>query len=65
MGAPEDPTTESWGKELRMGPGKVTATGGGWITVVESGHCRTHGSFPLSAMGWGRLMPPMLVGHRS
>ncbi|KAL2295581.1 hypothetical protein Nmel_018694, partial [Mimus melanotis] len=30
-----------------MGPGKVTTTGGGWMSAVESGHCRTHGSLQL------------------
>ncbi|KAL2295580.1 hypothetical protein Nmel_018693 [Mimus melanotis] len=28
----EDPTAVFWGKELRMGPGRVTTTGEGWIT---------------------------------
>lgn len=34
-----------------MGPGKVTTEGGGWITTVESGHCRTQGSLQESARG--------------
>ena len=31
----EDPTVVFWGKELRMGPGRVTTTGEGWITTVK------------------------------
>jgi len=27
----EDPTVVFWGKELRMGPGRVTTTGEGWM----------------------------------
>lgn len=56
-----------------MGPGKVTTTGGGWIKALESGHCRTHGSLQLSAMGWGTATLGLgghssvllLGGHRS
>lgn len=57
-----DPTAVFWGKELRMGPGRVTTTGEGWITTVESWHCRTHGSLQLLASGVG---PQEVGGHRS
>jgi len=40
-----------------MGPGKVTTEGGGWITTVESGHCRTQGSLHVSARGAGAATP--------
>ena len=40
-----------------MGPGKVTTEGGGWITTVESGHCRTQGSLQVSASGAGAATP--------
>ena len=58
----EDPTVVFWGKELRMGPGRVTTTGEGWITYVESWHCRTQGSLQLLASGVG---PQGVGGHRS
>ena len=31
----EEPTTVFCGKELRMGPGRVTTTEEGWMTTVE------------------------------
>ena len=40
-----------------MGPGKVTTEAGGWITTVESGHCRTQGSLAVSASGAGAATP--------
>ena len=40
-----------------MGPGKVSTVAGGWITTVESGHCRTQGSLKLSATGAGAATP--------
>ena len=40
-----------------MGPGKVTTEAGGWITTVESGHCRTQGSLAVSARGAGAATP--------
>ena len=40
-----------------MGPGKVSTVAGGWITTVESGHCRTQGSLALSASGAGAATP--------
>ena len=49
----EDPTTVFCGKELRMGPGRVTTTGEGWMATVESWHCRTQGSLQLLASGVG------------
>ena len=49
----EDPTAVLWGKEVRMGPGRVTTTGEGSITVVESAHRRTQGSLQLFARGAG------------
>jgi len=58
----EDPTVVFWGKELRMGPGRVTTTGEGWITTVESWHWRTQGSLQLLACGVG---PQGVGAHRS
>ena len=46
-----------------MGPGKVTTEAGGWITTVESGHCRTQGSLQVSARGAG-VATPQLGTHR-
>ena len=40
-----------------MGPGTVSTVAGGWITTVESGHCRTQGSLQLSASGAGAATP--------
>jgi len=48
-----EPTAVFWGKELRMGPGRVTTTGEGWITTRESWHWRTQGSLQLLASGVG------------
>ena len=56
-GTPAEPTAAFCGKELRMGPGKVTTVAGGWITTVESGHWRTQGSLQLSASGVGVATP--------
>ena len=66
----EDPTAVFWGKELRMGPGRVTTTGDGWITTRESWHWRTQGSLQLLASGVGpqgrhRSKQDMVVGWRS
>lgn len=36
-----------------MGPGKVTTTGGGWTTALESPQDFTQGSFQASAYGRG------------
>lgn len=65
----EDPTAVFWGKELRMGPGRVTTTAGGWMTTWESWHCLTQGSLQLLASGVGpqgrqRLEQDMAVGWR-
>ena len=49
----EEPTTVFCGKELRMGPGRVTTTGEGWVATVESWHCLTQGSLQLLASGVG------------
>ena len=49
----EDPTTVFCGKELRMGPGRVTSTAGGSMTTVELWHCRTQHSLQLLASGQG------------
>ena len=49
----EDPTAVFCGKELRMGPGRVTTTGEGWMTMVEFWHCLTQGSLQLLARGVG------------
>ena len=49
----EDPTAVFWGKELRMGPGRVTTTVEGWMTTWESWHCLTQGSLQLLASGVG------------
>ena len=49
----EDPTAVLWGKELRMGPGRVTTTVEGWMTTRESSHCLTQGSLQLLASGVG------------
>ena len=49
----EDPTTVFCGKELRMGPGRVTTTGEGSMTMVEFWHCLTQGSLQLLARGVG------------
>ena len=46
-----------------MGPGKVTTEAGGWITTVESGHCRTQGSLQVSASGAGAATPQDVL-HR-
>ena len=46
----EDPTTVFCGKELRMGPGRVTTTGEGSMTMVEFWHCLTQGSLQLLAV---------------
>ena len=46
-----------------MGPGKVTTEAGGWITTVESGHCRTQGSLQVSASGAGAATPQVVL-HR-
>ena len=53
----EEPTTVFCGKELRMGLGRVTTTGEGWMTTVEFWHCLTQGSLQLLAsrvgpQGW-------------
>ena len=53
----EDPTAVFWGKELRMGPGRVTTTVEGWMTTWESWHCLTQGSLQLSASGVGVATP--------
>ncbi|POI28575.1 hypothetical protein CIB84_007675 [Bambusicola thoracicus] len=45
----EDPTTVFCGKEVRMGPGKITTTVGGSRTTVEDWHCLTQGSLQLLA----------------
>jgi len=49
----EDPTAVFCGKELRMGPGRVTTTGEGWMKPVESWHCLTQDSLQLLASGVG------------
>ena len=49
----EDPTAVLCGKELRMGPGRVTTTGEGWMTTLESWHCLTQGSLQLLPRGVG------------
>jgi len=49
----EDPTTVFCGKELRMGPGRVTTTAEGWMTTLELWHCLTQGSLQLLASGVG------------
>ena len=49
----EDPTAVLWGWEVRMGPGRVTSTAGGWMTTRESWHCREQGSLQLLASGVG------------
>ena len=70
----EDPTTVFWGKELRMGPGRVTTTAGGSMTTVESWHCLTQHSLQLLASGQGPQgwqqglqgwQQDMARGHRS
>ncbi|XP_042695540.1 uncharacterized protein LOC122171829 [Centrocercus urophasianus] len=43
----EEPTAVFCGKELRMGPGRVTTTGEGWMMMVEFWHCLTQGSLQL------------------
>ena len=48
-----EPTTVFCGKELRMGPGRVTTTGEGSMTTVEFWHCLTQGSLQLLASGVG------------
>ena len=48
-----DPTAVFCGKELRMGPGRVTTTGDGSMTTRESWHCLTQGSLQLLASGVG------------
>ena len=45
----EDPTAVFCGKELRMGPGRVTTTGEGWMKTLESWHCLTQDSLQLLA----------------
>ena len=55
-----DPTAVLLGKELRIGPGSVTTTGGGWIATLESAQRRTHGSLQLLASGAG---PQAAVWH--
>ena len=49
----EDPTAVFCGKELRMGPGRVTTTGEGWMKTLESWHCLTQDSLQLLASGVG------------
>ena len=49
----EEPTTVFCGKELRMGPGRVTTTAGGSMTTKEFWHCLTQGSLQLLASGVG------------
>ena len=49
----EEPTAVFCGKELRMGPGRVTTTAGGSMTMVESWHCLTQDSLQLLASGVG------------
>ena len=49
----EDPTAVLCGKELRMGPGRITTTGEGSMTTVEFWHCLTQGSLQLLASGVG------------
>jgi len=49
----EDPTTVFCGKELRMGPGRVTTTAEGWMTTLELWHCLKQGSLQLLASGVG------------
>ena len=65
----DDPTAVLWGKELRMGPGRVTSTAGGWMTTRDSSHCLTQGSLQLLASGVGpqglqRLLQAMSVVWR-
>ena len=64
-----EPTAVFWGKELRMGPGRVTTTEEGWITTREAWHWRTQTSLQLLASGVGpqglhRLKQDMVVGWR-
>ena len=49
----EEPTAVFCGKELRMGPGRVTTTAEGWMKTLESWHCLTQGSLQLLASGVG------------
>ncbi|KAL2308584.1 hypothetical protein Nmel_001634, partial [Mimus melanotis] len=48
-----DPTAVFWGKEVMMGPGRVTSTGEGLMMTRESWHCRAQGSLQLLASGVG------------
>lgn len=47
----EAPTTVCWGQVVRMGPGKVTTTGGGQMITRESPQATTQGSLLLAARG--------------
>lgn len=49
----ELPTTVSCGHVLRIGPGNVTTTGGGYIMTLEAPQDITHGSLQLVARGCG------------
>lgn len=52
---PALPTTLSCGQELRIGPGKVRTTGGGYTTALESSQDVTHSSLQALARGGGQL----------
>lgn len=49
----ELPTTVSCGHMLRIGPGNVTTTGGGYIMTLEVPQDTTQGSLQLVATGCG------------
>lgn len=58
VGAPpsrtaEIPTTVSCGHVLRIGPGNVTMTGGGYIMTLEVPQDTIQGSLQLVARGFG------------
>jgi len=52
-GTAELPTTVSCGHVVRIGPGKVTTTGGGNMMTLEAGQDTTQGSLQLVARGCG------------
>lgn len=59
----EDPTAVLCGKELRMGPGRVTTTGEASMNTVESAQRATQGSLQLLASGVGPEVPQGRGGH--
>lgn len=55
LSGPVLPTMLSCGQELRIGPGKVRTTGGGYTMALESLQDVTHSSLQALAKGGGQV----------